>query len=49
MEFEKKDLDRENELIEYVRKAYNQISEDTIFNLVESFQRRMKNVLKQCR
>ena len=49
MEFEKKDLDRENELIEYVREAYNQISEDTIFNLVESFQRRMKNVLKQCR
>ena len=41
MELEKKDLDRKNELIEYVREAYNQISEDTIFNLVESFQRRM--------
>ena len=49
MELEKKDLDRKNELIEAVREAYNQISEDTIFNLVESFQRRMKNVLKQCR
>ena len=49
MELEKKDLDRKNELIEAVREAYNQISEDTVFNLVESFQRRMKNVLKQCR
>ena len=29
MEFEKKDFDRKNELIEYVREAYNQISEDT--------------------
>ena len=30
-----------NELIGTVKEAYNQISEDTIFNLVESFQRRM--------
>ena len=30
-----------NESIEAVREAYNQISEDIIFNLVESFQRRM--------
>ena len=29
-----------NELIEAVKEAYNQISEDTIFSLVESFQRR---------
>ena len=31
----------ENELIEAVLETYNQISEVTIFNLVESFQRRM--------
>ena len=46
MELEKKDLERENELIEAVKEAYNKISEDSIFNLVEFFQRRMKNVLK---
>ena len=33
--------ERTNELIEAVREAYNKISEDTIFNLVESFQRRI--------
>ena len=41
MELEKKDLERKNELIEAVKETYNQISEDTIFNLVESFKRRM--------
>ena len=41
MELEKRDLERKNELIEAVKEAYNQISEDTIFNLVESFQRSM--------
>ena len=41
MELEKRDLESKNELIEAVKEAYNQISEDTIFNLVESFQRRM--------
>ena len=41
MELEKKDLERKKELIEAVKEAYNQISEDTIFNLVESFQRKM--------
>ena len=30
-----------NELIEVVRDVYNQISEDTIFNLIESCQRRI--------
>ena len=34
-------FEEKNKLIETVREAYNQISEDTIFNLVESFQRRM--------
>ena len=38
MELGKRDLERENELIEAVKEAYNQISKDTIFNLVESFQ-----------
>ena len=33
--------EKNNELIEAVREAYNQISEDTKFNLVEFFQRRM--------
>ena len=33
--------ERKNELIEAVKDAYNQISEDTIFNLVEYFQIRM--------
>ena len=41
MKLEQKDLKRKNELIEAVREAYDQISEETIFNLVESFQRRM--------
>ena len=41
MELEKKDLERKNELIEAVIYACNQTSEDTIFNLIESFQRRM--------
>ena len=42
MELEKKDLERKKkELIEVVRKTYNKISEDTILNLVESFQRSM--------
>ena len=41
MKLEKKNFERKNELIEAVKEAYNQISEDTIFNLVESFQRRM--------
>ena len=41
MELEKKDLTEKYELIKAVREAYNQISEDTIFNLVESFRRRM--------
>ena len=33
-------FEEKNKLIKAVREAYNQISEDTIFNLVESFQRR---------
>ena len=33
--------EKKNELIEVVRKTYNKISEDTILNLVESFQRSM--------
>ena len=37
MELEKKDLERRNELIVAVKETYNQISEDTLFNLVESF------------
>ena len=41
MELEKKDQERENELFEAVKEAYNQISADTIFNLVKSFQRIM--------
>ena len=41
MELEKKNLERKNELIEAVKEGYNQISEDTMFNLVEFFQRRM--------
>ena len=41
MELEKEDLERKNELISAVREAFNHILEDTIFNLVESFHRRM--------
>ena len=41
MEFEKKDLERKNEFIEAVRESFNQIFEDTIFNIVESFRWRM--------
>ena len=41
IDLEKSDLKRKNELIEAVREAYNQISEDTIFHLVESFLKRM--------
>ena len=41
MELKKRDLERKNELIEAVKEACNIISEDTKFNLVESFQRRM--------
>ena len=37
MELEKKDLKRKNKLINAVREARNQTSEDTIFHLVESF------------
>ena len=37
----KEGFGEKNELIEAVNEAYNQISEDTIFNLVESFQIRM--------
>ena len=37
----KEGFEEKNKLIEVVREAYNQISEDTIFNSVESFQRRM--------
>ena len=33
-------------LIKAVREDDNQISEDTIFNFVESFERRMVNILK---
>ena len=33
MELEKKDLERENELIEAVKEAYNQISENTIVSI----------------
>ena len=40
MQLERK-IWKKNELIEAVKETYNQISEDTIFNLVESFQRRM--------
>ena len=36
MELEKKDLER-NEWIEAIKEAYNQIPEDTIFNIVEFF------------
>ena len=37
----KEGFGEKKELIEAVREAFNLISEDTIFNLVESFQRRM--------
>ena len=37
----KEGFEEKNELIEAVREAYNQISEDTIFYLVESFQKRI--------
>ena len=46
IELKKMDLEKKKELIEAVKETYNQISEDTIFNLVGSFQRRMINVLK---
>ena len=42
IELEKRDLKRKNELIEEVREAYNQISEDTKFHLVEFFFREEK-------
>ena len=37
----KEEFGEKNEWIEAIREAYNQISEDTIFNLVESVQKRM--------
>ena len=39
MELEKKDLERKNELIEAIREAYNQISENTIFIYLNLFRK----------
>ena len=47
MKLKKEDLERKEKLIEAVKEAYNQIPEDIILNLVESFQRRMTNRIEK--
>ena len=42
----KEGFGEKNELIEAASETYNQISENTIFHLVESFQRRMIKCIK---